>query len=135
MGVRESIRVRVNDEFVLDAGTREVVVGPRGHEQLVHPPESTLVRQVVAYLRAKPTPRQQRRRSAAGIEGLAAAAVVLRWGSYLAVLVDRDKPVSPDAVQSTGASRISNDEMARINIEASAALADWDASRARPGRR
>ena len=26
-------------------------------------------------------------------EGVAAAAVILRWGSYLAVLLDRDKPV------------------------------------------
>ena len=41
----------------------------------------------------------------------------------LAVLFDRDKSVSPDA--QVGISRISDDEMARINIEASAALAEW----------
>jgi len=136
MGAREPIRVRVNDEFVLDAGTCEAVMGPHGHEQRVHPPDSTLFRQVLTYLRAKPTPPQQRRGPATGIEGLAAAAVALRWGSYLAVLVDRDKPVSPVAVQTTGTSRISDDEMARINIEASAALAEWiDISRADDGGR
>jgi site-specific DNA-cytosine methylase len=60
----------------------------------------------------------------AGREGVAAAAVVLRWGSYLAVLLDRDKPVWTE-VQSASTSRIHDQEMARINIEASAALAEW----------
>jgi hypothetical protein len=50
--------------------------------------------------------------------------VVLRWGSYLAVLLDRAKPLWP-AVHAEGISRISDAEMARINIEASAALAEW----------
>jgi hypothetical protein len=46
-----------------------------------------------------------------------AAALVLRWGSYLAVLLDRDKPAwsGPRGKMS----RISDGEMARINIEAS----------------
>jgi len=118
-----SLRVRVNDEFVLDAGTREVIVGARGGEQIVHPPTRTMFDQVVAYLRTRPAPSPHQRRSGAGIEGLAAASVALRWGSYLAVLFDRDKSVSPDA--KVGISRISDDEMARINIEASAALAAW----------
>lgn len=55
---------------------------------------------------------------------MAAAAVALRWGSYLSVLLDRDKPVW-SAAQSGRISRISDDEMARINIESSAALAEW----------
>jgi len=69
-------------------------------------------------------------------EGVAGAAVVLRWGSYLAVLLDRDKPLWP-AAHAKGTSRISDEEMARINIEASAALAEWiDLHRAdRGGRR
>lgn len=71
----------------------------------------------------------------AGREGVAAAALVLRWGSYLAVLVDRDKPVWPK-VRLASTSRISDEEMARINIEASAALAEWiDLYRGDPGRR
>ena len=40
------------------------------------------------------------------------------------MLLDRDKPVWP-AVHSARTSRISDGEMARINIEASAALAEW----------
>lgn len=50
--------------------------------------------------------------------------MTLRWGSYLAVLLDREKLIWP-AARSEGASRISDQEMARINIEASAALAEW----------
>jgi hypothetical protein len=59
-----------------------------------------------------------------GREGVAAAALVLRWGTYLALLLDRDKPLWPE-VNSPTTSRISDEEMARINIEASATLADW----------
>src|SRR5437016_5395616 len=73
--------------------------------------------------------------SMVGREGVAAAALTLRWGSYLAVLLDRNKPVWPK-VSSASTSRISDEEMARINIEASAALAEWiDLYRADPGGR
>jgi hypothetical protein len=68
-----------------------------------------------------------------GREAVAAAALILRWGSYLAVLLDRDKPVWSE-VDSPGTSRISDEEMARINLEGSAALAEWiDLYRKDPG--
>jgi hypothetical protein len=70
-----------------------------------------------------------------GREGVAAAALTVRWGSYLAVLLDHDKPVWSE-VHAARASRISDEEMARINIEASAALAGWiDIYREVPGGR
>jgi hypothetical protein len=51
------------------------------------------------------------------------------------VLIDRDKPLWP-LVHSPKTSRISDEEMARINIEASAALAEWiDLYRADGGER
>jgi len=59
-----------------------------------------------------------------GQEAVAATAVCLRWGSYLAVLADRDRPLWPQARQE-GLSRIADSEMTRINVEASAALARW----------
>jgi hypothetical protein len=62
-----------------------------------------------------------------GREGVAAAALILRWGSYLAVLLDHYKPVWPE-VGSASTSRISDEEMARINLEASAALTQGDGS-------
>lgn len=121
---RDQLQVRVNDELVLDAGSCEEVSGPHGPERLIHPPETTLFHQVLAYLRAKPDPPKRPSGSMVGREGVAAAALVLRWGSYLAVLLDHGKPVWSE-VSSPRMSRISDEEMARINIEASAAFAEW----------
>lgn len=110
------LRVCVNEELVLDAGVCEA-----GAEGIIQPPETTLFRQVLGYLRSKPDPPTP---SGVEQEGLAAAAVVLRWGSYLAVLADRAKPIWAET-RSPETSRICDSEMARINIEASAALAEW----------
>lgn len=120
----EALRVRVNDELMLDAGVCETVSGPGGQERIIHSPATTLFHQVLAYLRDKPDPPKVPSGSMVGREGVAAAALALRWGSYLAVLLDREKPLWPE-VDSPGTSRISDGEMARINIETSAALADW----------
>jgi hypothetical protein len=122
MGAREQLRVRVDDTLVLDAGTCEEVSGPHGPERLIRPPATTLFHQVLPYLKAKPDPPKRPSGSMIGREGVAAAALTVRWGSYLAVLLDHDKPVWSE-VHSARTSRISDEEMARINIEASAALA------------
>jgi hypothetical protein len=133
MTLRHPLRVRVNDEFVLDAGSCENLAMPHGPEHFIRPPVTTLFHQVLSYLRAKPDPPKRPYGSMVGREGVAAAAVILRWGSYLAVLLDRDKPVWSE-VHSVSTSRIGDQEMARINIEASAALAEWiDLFRADPG--
>src|ERR1043165_1076057 len=78
-----------------------------------------LFRQLLEYLKSKPDPDSRVLGSRIGREGIAATAMTLRWGSYLAVLLDREKSVWAE-VKSTGISRISDGEMARINIEASA---------------
>lgn len=90
VSVRDRLQVHVNDELVLDAGTREEVAGSGGREWLIHPPETTLFHQVLAYLQAKPDPPVRPSGTMIGREAVAAAALVLRWGSYLAVLLDRD---------------------------------------------
>lgn len=132
---RDPLQVRVNDELVLDAGTYEEVPGPRGPEWLLHPPETTLSHRVLSYLEAKLDPPKRPSGSMVGREGVTAAALCLRWGSHLAVLLDRDKPGWPE-VRTRTTGRISDEEMARINIEASAALAEWiDLYRADPGGR
>lgn len=89
----EPLRVRVTDELMLDAGTCETVSGPSGPERIIRPPATTLFHQVLAYLRDKPDPPKPPSGSMVGREGVAATALVLRWGSYLAVLLDHDKPV------------------------------------------
>ena len=124
MGECNRLLVRVNDELVLDAGTWEDVSGTNGPERIIRPPAMTLFHQLLGYLREKPDPLKRPTGSMVGREGVAAAALALRWGTYLAVLLDHGKSVWPE-VESPKTSRISDEEMARINIEASAALAAW----------
>jgi hypothetical protein len=87
---------RVNDELVLDAGTCQRVQVPDGAEWRIEPPPVTMFRQVLDSLSVKPDPPPPSG-TRIGREGVAAAALTLRWGSYLAVLLDHDKPVSPQA--------------------------------------
>ena len=118
------LNVRVNDEFLLCAGSAEQISTERGHEWLIRPPEVSMFHQLLAYLQAKPDRDIGPGASKIAWEGVATAAVTLRWGSYLAVLLDSDRPLWSRA-KSSETSRISDGEMARINIEASAALAEW----------
>jgi hypothetical protein len=55
---------------------------------------------------------------------IATVALCIRWGSYFAVLADHDLPQWTTAYDPE-VSCIGDGEMARINIEASAALSDW----------
>src|SRR5260221_11482622 len=59
-----------------------------------------------------------------GEVAIATVAVCLRWGSYFAVLANHDLPQWTAALDPE-VSCIGDGEMARINIEASAALASW----------
>jgi hypothetical protein len=102
----DRLQGRVNDELVLDAGNYEEIVGSGGREWLIRPPETTLFHQLLAYLQGKPDRPAHRSGTMIGREGVAGAALVLPWGSYLAVLLDRDTPTWP-AVHSAATSRIS----------------------------
>src|SRR5512147_288536 len=118
MNMTGKLMVRVNDELVLDAGTLETTHSADGSARIIHPPMTPLFRQLLAYLLEKPDPAKRPSGSMVGREGVAAAALALRWGSYLSVLLDGDKPLWSE-VDARGTSRISDSEMARINIEAS----------------
>jgi hypothetical protein len=59
-----------------------------------------------------------------GEVAIATVALCIRWGSYFAVLANRGLPQWAAAFDSE-VSCIGDAEMARINIEASAALSDW----------
>jgi hypothetical protein len=130
------LQVRVNDELVLDAGWWEEVTDASSGEitRLVHPPSVTMFEQVLAYLESRKLTHTGYKPWRIGEEAIAAVAVCLRWGSYLAVLADRDKRMSINT-GANGLSRIADGEMARINIEASAALERWlDLRRSEPDR-
>jgi len=121
---RGALRVRVDEDLVVDAGWWEEVLDDDGAvRRCVHPPERPMFEQVLDYLASVP-PEPGYPGLHLGQEAVAATAVCLRWGSYLAVLADRDKPLWSQARQE-GLSRIADSEMARINVEASAALARW----------
>ena len=127
------LHVPVTADFTLDAGHWETQHEPDGQLwRTVEPPIRPLYRQVIDYFERQP-PAEAPLLSLQA-EGRALMAVCLRWGSYLAVLMDRSKPPAPQAGRA-GISQIADAEMKRINIEASAALAWWlDCLRAEPAR-
>lgn len=110
-----SLQVQVAPDLVLDAGR----VTPQAGEYLLTPPETPLLDQLWDWLADHP-------RKNYGIHnyalGIGATALCLRWGSYLTVLMDENKPVDPRAAQNHQ-SMIFDGEMMRINIEASYNLA------------
>jgi hypothetical protein len=85
----------------------------------VMPPEQSMFNQIYNWLNAQPKPPY------IGffhyIHGIGAAALCVRWGTYLAVLMDHDKPIDSRAKDSS-ISMISDSEIMRINIEVSTNL-------------
>ena len=118
-----ALQVKVTDDLTLDAGRWETVRADEGWVRQVYPPETTMYQQLIVFLSALP-PWPGDRPLRIGEEAIAATAVCLRWGTYLAVLMDPGKPLWPES-GGGATSRVSDGEMARINVEASAALADW----------
>ena len=122
-----ALRVRVNEALTLDAG--RVRTASDGRRREVEPPGVPMIDQVLAYLEEQPpaaTPRSSC--SFHGRAGAAAAVACLRWGSYLAVLADRDKPLWDHAARpepGVAVSRIRDAEMRRLNVEISYAFATW----------
>jgi hypothetical protein len=131
MQQHHEISVGVRDAFTLNAGWwEETIEEPASGNllpcRLIHPPESTMYDQVIHHLEAissnaKVPPKSQLN---FGEVAYATIAICLRWGTYFAVLADSTRPLWPQTAQQE-ISMISDDEMARINIEASAALEQW----------
>lgn len=116
-----TLRVQVKDVFTLDAGTL-VADDPRaGRDVVVRPPAVPMFDQVLSWLDEYPDVSPVTRRPADLAK--ATVATCLGWGSWLALLCDprRERPehLVPEI------SRIHDPEMARINVEASAALEQW----------
>jgi hypothetical protein len=127
MPQHHSMTIGVNDHLTIDAGSwQEHIAEDQKPYRLVSPPHTTLYRQVLSYLEEvigdqKASPKSQLH---FGEVAIATVAVCLRWGSYFAALVNRDLPQWTAALDPE-VSCIGDGEMARINIEASAALCDW----------
>jgi hypothetical protein len=127
MSEHHPLTIKVNDQFTIDAGHwQERAEEDQMPYRLVSPPQTTMYQQVLSYLEEatrdqKVPPKSQLH---FGEVALATVAVCLRWGSYFAVLTNRDLPQWTAAFDPE-VSCIDDGEMARINIEASAALARW----------
>ena len=108
-------KVTVSEDLSLNAGT----VSTQADTLCIYPPDHSLFDQLCAWLDQCPPPTTGFNH---WVLGIGATALCLRWGTYLAVLMDEAKPIDPRAEQ-PATSMISDEEMRRINIEASSNLA------------
>jgi hypothetical protein len=117
------LRVQAVEDLTLDGGTWHLATDQQG-TPIAHigPPSVPMFQQVVAYLESKPVPPGGSTRRAD--EARAATAVCLRWGSYFALLADPARPPAPN-IDDEQVSQIADAEMARMDIEISAAVAWW----------
>lgn len=117
--VPQPLTVRVPDGPQLDAGT----VTKGGDDYFIATPATPMVDQLLVYLTEKPSKH-------IGIQsrhmGVGMAALCVRWGSYLATLLDADAPSLPDLETNAPMNNmrlITDCEMRRMNIEVSYAIA------------
>ena len=121
------LTITVNEQLTIDAGYwQECVEEDQTPYRLISPPQTAMYRQALSHVEeaAKDLKAPAKSRLHFGEVAIATVAVCLRWGSYFAVLVNHDLPQWTAAFDQE-VSCIGDGEMARINIEASAALSDW----------
>ena len=124
---QHSLTINLNDGCAIDAGSwQECVEEEQRPYRLVSPPQTSMYRQVLSYLdeatgNEKVPPKSQLH---FGEVAIATVALCIRWGSYFAVLTNRNLPQWAAAFDPE-VSCIGDGEMARINIEASAAFSGW----------
>ena len=90
--------------------------------RLIIPPARTMYEQLLTYLIEATKEQKTRPQLDAEELAMATVAVCIRWGSYFAVLNNAELPLWS---ASTMTSCIGDSEMARLNIEMSAALTHW----------
>ncbi len=127
MAQHHSLTINLSDQRVIDAGYwQECVEEDQTPYRLVSRPQTTMYRQVLSYL--EETARNEKIPPKSQLDfgevAIATVAICIRWGSYFAVLTNRDLPQWA-ATFDPEVSCIGDGEMARINIEASAALSNW----------
>ena len=121
------LTITINEQLTIDAGYwQECVEEDQTPYRLISPPQTAMYRQALSHVEeaAKDLKAPAKSRLHFGEVAIATVAVCLRWGSYFAVLANHDLPQWTAAFDPE-VSGIGDGEMARINIEASAALSDW----------
>ena len=110
------LSVALTQSSSLDAG----VYGEQGDSIVIQPPPVAMFDQLLDWL-YRQTPPAPSTFQPTWI-GIGATALCLRWGTYLAVLLDEHKPLDPCA-GSAEISMVTDSEMKRINLELSSNLA------------
>jgi hypothetical protein len=113
----DQIKIYVTDDLTLDAGSIEET----GEQFVTHPPDTPMIDQLFAYLDQKP---EHYRDIQIQHQGVGLTALCVRWGSYLATLMDAAADPHPaisgfHKQQPAEYSFISDAEMKRMNIEIS----------------
>jgi hypothetical protein len=119
------LRLRMSERCILDAGSWEERMDEHNEPyRVITPPATTMYEQVLAYLIEETKGQKAPAKAALDFKEVAIAtvAICIRWGSYFAVLSD---PALPLWTVPAAVSCIGDAEMARLNIEMSAALAHW----------
>jgi len=122
-----ALTITVNDQLTVYAGYwQECVAEDQTPYRLISPPQTAMYRQALSPLEeaTKDMKAPAKSRLHFGEVAIATVAVCLRWGSYFAVLANHNLPQWTAAFDPE-VSCIDDGEMARINIESSAALAGW----------
>src|SRR2546426_7695852 len=121
------LQIRVTDQLLLDAGTLEETSDPENRRfRIITPAPQTIYRQVIDYLTDVTKQEKVPPQTAVDFQEVTSAtlAVCLRWGSYFAVLADKEvhewTPLFQEEVPG-----IRDTEMARMNIEISSAFCQW----------
>ena len=129
MSGEQSILIVVNNSLTLNAGTVVEGHAPNSNRTVYHiqPPETTMFDQLVQHLVSLKPNRAYISYTRANL-GIAIAQLAIRWGSYLATLLDEQAPrhpilTDPKQVKTSTLSHISDSEMKRLNIEISTNLA------------
>lgn len=117
-----AIQVKVTPELTLDFGTVEQTVQDGERGLLLTPAVVTPFEQLHDFLQRQPNPGKTHR-SLSELDAVAATALCVRWGSYYAVLADFEH--QSWRFDGSVHESIYDEEMARINIEASAAMSRW----------
>src|SRR5262245_62120852 len=117
--VETKLSVVVQDDLVVDAGHVE----EGGDQVLIVPPGRPMVDQLIDYLDAQSLPTTARHTKITQLS-IGFAALCVRWGSYLATLLDERSDFHPDLAQGEGSqpegiSLVGDSEMRRLNIEIS----------------
>ena len=110
------LSVPLTSSLALETGS----LGEEGDTITILPPSVAMFDQLVNWLSGQTPPGPGGFSTA--VIGIGATALCLRWGTYLAILLDEHKPLDP-RIGSAEISMISDPEMKRINLEFSANLA------------